>query len=381
MKKKLCVLGSTGSIGKSTLQVVENFPSHFSVYALAAKENIDILEKQIRLFQPKIVAVFDKNQAQILRKNIADLPVIVEEGIEGICAIAAHEDVDFVMAAISGSIGLLPVLRAIEAKKTIGLANKEVLVAAGEMVMEKAEKNAVSLLPVDSEHNALFQILQKEKNKNIQRLILTASGGPFYFLSPEKWKDIALQQALAHPTYQMGKKISVDSSTLMNKGLEVIEAHYLFAISVDKIDVVIHPQSIVHSMVEFCDHSLFAQMSYPDMTLPIQHVLFYPLRQSNNRKNFDFTKYNQLTFFPYQKQHFLCLDLAIEAAKNKKSMPCFLNAANEVLVDRFLQQKISWIEIGKKLEKIMQKHNPFSVKTFEDVMEVEKQAHVAAQTI
>ena len=381
MKKKLCILGSTGSIGKSTLKVVEEFPSHFSIFALAAHSNISEIEKQISIFYPKYVVIFEEKKASILRKNLKSFSVEILSGMEGLCFVASHPDVDFVMGAISGSIGLAPILSAIDAKKTIGLANKEVLVAAGEMVIAKAKKNNVKLLPVDSEHNAIFQALQGEEKKNIHRIILTASGGPFFELPKDKRKEITLQRALAHPTYKMGKKITIDSSTLMNKGLEVIEAYHLFGVKLDQISVVVHPQSIIHSMVEFCDKSIIAQMSPPDMTLPIQHALFYPERKESKKEEFDFTKHNKLSFYPYEKGNFVCLDLAFEAAKTGRSMPCFLNAANEILVQRFLLGKIAWIDIEKRLEKLMFLHSPKKIETFEDVIDIEKQAKDKAITI
>jgi len=381
MKKKLCILGSTGSIGINTLKVVEEFASHFSIFAIAAHSNILELEKQIAKFHPRYVVVFDEKKANLLKKNLKSSSLEILSGMEGLCFVASHPDVDFVMGAISGSIGLAPILAAIDAKKTIGLANKEVLVAAGEMVMKKVKDNNISLLPVDSEHNAIFQALQGEEKKNIHNIILTASGGPFFQLSKDKRKEITLNDALSHPTYKMGKKITIDSSTLMNKGLEVIEAYHLFGVKLDQIKVVIHPQSIIHSMVEFCDKSIIAQMSPPDMTLPIQYSLFYPERMLSQKEEFDFTKHNNLSFFSYEKGRFACLDLAFEAARLGKSMPCFLNAANEILVQRFLLGKITWLDIEKKLEKIMFSHNPKEIKAFEDVIDIEKQAKDKALTI
>jgi len=381
MKKKLCILGSTGSIGINTLKVVEEFASHFSIFAIAAHSNILELEKQIAKFHPRYVVVFDEKKANLLKKNLKSSSLEILSGMEGLCFVASHPDVDFVMGAISGSIGLAPILAAIDAKKTIGLANKEVLVAAGEMVMKKVKDNNISLLPVDSEHNAIFQALQGEEKKNIYNIILTASGGPFFQLSKDKRKEITLNDALSHPTYKMGKKITIDSSTLMNKGLEVIEAYHLFGVKLDQIKVVIHPQSIIHSMVEFCDKSIIAQMSPPDMTLPIQYSLFYPERMLSQKEEFDFTKHNNLSFFSYEKGRFACLDLAFEAARLGKSMPCFLNAANEILVQRFLLGKITWLDIEKKLEKIMFSHNPKEIKAFEDVIDIEKQAKDKALTI
>lgn len=381
MKKKLCILGSTGSIGKTTLNVVEEFSHYFSVFALAAHSNIHLLEKQISLFHPKYVVLFDEKKADELKKKRLEDSVEILSGLEGLCFIASHPEVDFVMGAISGSIGLAPILAAINAKKIIGLANKEILVAAGEIVKEKALEKQVSLLPVDSEHSAIFQSLQGENKEKIHRIILTASGGPFFQMPKKRREKISLREALIHPTYKMGKKITVDSSTLMNKGLEVIEAYYLFHVQLDQINVVIHPQSVVHSMVEFCDKSIICQMSKPDMALPIQYALFYPERMKNSKKEFDFTKINQFSFYPYIKEDFPCLDLAFESAKIGKSMPCFLNASNEILVQRFLHGEITWLAIEKNLEKLLFSHKPEKIFSYDDVIMVEKEAKEKALTI
>jgi 1-deoxy-D-xylulose-5-phosphate reductoisomerase len=285
------------------------------------------------------------------------------------------------MAATSGSSALLAVLAAIEAKKSVGFVNKEILIMAGELIMKKVKENKVKFLPVDSEHNAIFQCLEGKNIKEVKKLILTASGGPFFFSPPEKWKTATLQEALQHPTYKMGDKITIDSSTLMNKGLELIEAYFLFGLPLESMQIVVHPQSIIHSFVEWIDGSIFAQMSNPDMKFPIQHVLSYPQRISSRFSPFDFSKSHRLDLFPCDTNKFPCLFLATEALKKKKSFPCYLNAANEVLVERFLQGKISWFSIGEKLEKLISFHRPCDLVTLEEVFAVDKQAREEAISI
>jgi 1-deoxy-D-xylulose-5-phosphate reductoisomerase len=292
-----------------------------------------------------------------------------------------RDDIDIVICAISGNIALLPTMKAIEKGKIIGLANKEVLVSAGELMIKKAREHKAVLLPIDSEHNAIFQCLVGEKKEEIHRLLLTASGGPFFHLSKDQLQKISYKDALLHPTYSMGKKITIDSSTLMNKGLEVIEAHFLFDIPLDRIDVVIHPQSIVHSMVEFIDGSIKAQLSKPDMRVPIQYVLTYPNREKTSGHYFDFTQMHNLQFFPPDFDKFRCLQLAIEALRSKQSYPCYLNAANEILVGRFLNQEISWCDIAKKLDKLMSSHQAVNMLNLEMVFEVDKLARTEAKYI
>jgi len=377
--KKVCILGSTGSIGSTTLKIIKDSNNLYEVFALAANSNIDKLEKQAIEFKPKIIAVFDEKKAKELKKRLTNVKIV--SSIDGLIEVAIHQDVDFVMSAISGSIGLIPTIEAIKNKKIIGLANKEVLVAAGDLVNQLIKKYKATIIPVDSEHSAIFQCLKNENKKTVKRLILTASGGPFLKYSEKQLEKIALQDALQHPNFQMGKKITVDSSTLMNKGLEVIEAHHLFNISQEQVDVIIHPEQIIHSMVEFIDGSILAQMSKPTMEIPIRYALDYPNREKSNIKNFDFINNARLTFTKPDKKKFLCLSLAMEALKIKKSLPCFMNKANEVLVARFLENRISWLDISKKLEKLMSFHTPKNLVDLSSVLEIEKEAIQKAKKI
>lgn len=377
--KKIAILGSTGSIGKSTLHVVRHLKDEVQVDCLCAHSNIDLLEEQANEFRPQIVAIFDKEQAHLLQKRRPDLKVLA--GLEGLMEAATWPTTNFVISAIVGSIGLIPTVEAIKAKKTIGLANKEVLVTAGELVSKLARENQVKLLPIDSEHSAIFQCLEGEESSFVRRLIITASGGPFRTRTDEELQSVGLEDALKHPTWNMGAKITVDSSTLMNKGLEVIEARWLFDISPEHIDVVIHPQSVIHSMVEFIDGSIMAQMSEPNMILPIQHVLTYPKRVKGILPFFDFTKNRSLEFFSPNFELFPCLGLALDAIKLGGSTPCYLNAANEVLVNRFLNKEISWYSIGKKLEKLMEQSPLSQLHDIDSILHVDREARKAAYTI
>ena len=372
--KKIAILGSTGSIGKNTLEVAKHLG--YEVSALSAHSNIDLLEEQALKWQPKCLAVFDKEKALELQRRLPEMVILA--GIEGLIEVATIPEVDLVVSSIVGARGILPTLKAIEAGKTIGLANKEVLIAAGELIMSAAKKQAVDILPVDSEHSAIFQCLQGECFSSMRRLILTASGGPFRTYSMEELEAITPDTALQHPTWKMGKKVTIDSSTLMNKGLEVIEAKFLFDVSLEKIDVVIHPQSIIHSLVEFIDGSLLSQMGEHDMKIPIQYALTYPERKKGIVPCFDFEKYSKLEFFSPDLEKFPCLGLAYEAAEQGGTLPCFMNAANEVLVDQFLEGKISWIEIGKRLESLMGAHQAFPQESFETLLEVDQEARKMA---
>lgn len=372
--KSVVILGSTGSVGTAALKVVEHLPHKIKVVALAAKSNIELLEKQILQFKPELVAVDDELKAYELKKK--NLGVKVVFGKEGVCLAASYEKADFVLSAISGFEALLPTIEAIKAGKTIGLGNKEVLVAAGEYVTALAKERGVSLIPVDSEHSAIFQCLRGRDSKTIKKIFLTASGGPFY--NREDLHSITLDQALTHPNWKMGKKITIDCSTLMNKGLEVIEAHFLFGVSPENIEVVIHPQSIVHSMCEFKDGSIMAELSKPDMKLPIQYAMTYPDCEDSCIEPIDFKIPFNLNFFPPDLQKFKCLKLAYEALSKKKSFPLYLNAANEIMVERFLKGEIGWIDIPNKLEKLLLKHQPFDLKNLEDIIRIDKLAREEA---
>lgn len=375
--KKIAILGSTGSIGSSTLEVIRHLPEHFVVEALAAGSNIDLLEKQADEFSVKIVGVNNLEKAFELKKRRPDLHVVA--GQEGLLEVATTSS--FLVSALVGSVGLEPTVAAIKKGITIGLANKEILVSAGDFVTKIAKEHNVSLLPIDSEHSAIFQCLQGSRSNEISRLILTASGGPFRNFELQDLKQVSLSQALNHPTWKMGSKITIDSSTLMNKGLEVIEARYLFDINVQNIDVVVHPQSVIHSMVEFKDGSILAQMSEPSMVLPIQYALTYPHREKALMPPFDFKKFRNLEFYPPDLEKFRCLRLAMDAVKEGSSSCCYLNAANEILVNRFLNNEISWYSIGEKLEEMMHRFSPRTMHSIEEVLEVDKDARRIAEVI
>ena len=376
--KKIALIGSTGSIGESTLKVVRNLgPDQIQITALAAHSNIERLEAQAREFHPEVIAVFDKDKALELQKRLPKTRIV--SGLEGVEAAAAESNATFVISAMSGSMGLIPTVAAIKAGKTLGLANKESLVSAGALVMRLAKEKGVSIIPIDSEHSALFQCLLGESLSSVRRLIITASGGPFYHFSPDALKNITVDQALKHPTWSMGPKITIDSSTLMNKGLEVIEAHWLFGMPYDKIEVVIHPQSIIHSLVEFTDGSMKAQLSEPSMIIPIQYAITYPERKAGLLPPFDFTKFRQLDFYPPDLSRFPCLRLAFQSLQTGGSLPCYMNAANEVLVQRFLNKHIAWSDIGAKLETLMLRHPITSVHSLEEILAIDQLAREEAQ--
>ena len=375
--RKLAILGSTGSIGTSTLDVVRNLGSDaVSVVALAAYSNIDLLEQQALEFRPDIIAVYDSSAAGELQQRLPTQRIVA--GMEGVIAAATHDDADMVMSAMVGTMGLTPTVEAIRAGKDIALANKEALVSGGQLVMSLVQQHGVRLLPVDSEHSALFQCLNGEKSSHVGRLILTASGGPFRNHTADQLACVTIDDALAHPTWSMGPKITVDSSTLMNKGLEVIEAHWLFGIPVEQIDVVIHPQSVIHSMVEYIDGSMVAQMSRPTMLVPIQYALTYPERAQGLLEPFDFLKHHTLQFFQPDFDRFRCLSLAFQAIAAGGSYPCYLNAANEVLVKRFLDKEISWTAIPDTLATLLDRHQSICPDTLDTILAVDHQARSEA---
>ncbi len=366
--KRISIIGSTGSIGQNTLKIAKHL-ENVKVVAIAANSNIDLLEKQALEFSPQLIGVYNKDKALELKKRLPHIEVV--GGVEGINAVAAHSDTNFVVSAMTGTLGLIPTLTAIQSGKDIGLANKEALVSGGSLVMQLVKEKGVKLLPIDSEHSAIFQCLNGEKNAFVRRLILTSSGGPFRQFTKEALQRVTVDEALCHPTWTMGPKVTIDSSTLMNKGLEMIEAHWLFQMPVDKIDVIIHPQSIIHSMCEFVDNSIMAQMGYPNMITPIQYALTYPERKIGMMESFDFVKHNQLQFFIPDLEKFPCLRLAYEAAKMSGSLTCYMNAANEVLVNRCLERQISWQQISQKLEQLMLAHSIIPINTIDNVLEVD----------
>lgn len=375
--KRLAILGSTGSIGQSTLDVVSRNRDDFRVVALAAGKNIDLLEKQVMTFRPEIVAVADKETADSLSKRINGIEIL--SGLEGIKQAASHESSDFVISAIVGAAGLIPTLSAIKSGKTIGLANKEALVMAGEIVMSEAKRNGVKIIPVDSEHSAVFQCIEGHKRSDVRRIILTASGGPFINKSMDELKDITAKDALSHPNWNMGKKITIDSATLMNKGLEVIEACWLFDIPPEKIDVLIHPQSIVHSMVEFKDRSCLAQMSIPDMRGPISYALSYPDRLEDPIPGLELDKIESLTFRKSDNINFPCLSYAYDAIRAGGTMTCVLNASNEIAVHAFLNNRVGFNDIPVIIRKTTDIHAVKPLAVLEDALEADRWARETAE--
>jgi 1-deoxy-D-xylulose-5-phosphate reductoisomerase len=371
--KRLALLGSTGSIGTSTLDVVRENPDRFRVVALACGRQWKRLKEQIEEFKPRLVSVATDTEAKALRKVLA-YSVEILHGDSGAMAVAAHPEVDHVVSAMVGAAGLAPTLAAIRAKKEIGLANKETMVVAGEFMNAEAKAHGVRILPIDSEHSAIFQCLNGEDKKEIRRLILTASGGPFLHTPSEKLRDITVEQALKHPNWSMGAKITIDSSTLMNKGLELVEARWLFDIAPAKLDVHVHPQSIVHSMVEFQDGSVMAQLGIPDMRIPIAYALSYPRRLSNRLPPLDLTAVGSLSFFKPDEVKFRCLYLAKQVLQGAGSMAAVLNAANEVAVAQFLQRKIGYLQIPRVVEDTLSAHAPSTPKCLEDIVEADRWA-------
>jgi len=348
--KRIAILGSTGSIGKNAIEVILNFPNRFKVTYLAVNKNIKLLLEQVKLLKPKGVVIFDKEKAEEF-SNFVNGEVEVLSGEEGLLEVVSRDDVDIVLNSLVGFSGLKPTIKAIESKKRIALANKETLVVAGEIITKLLRENNVELIPVDSEHNAIFQCLVGEKISDINRIILTASGGPFLYKNKAELENVTVEEALKHPNWKMGSKITIDSATLMNKGLEVIEAHWIFGLPVDRIKVVIHPQSVIHSMVEFIDGSIKAQLGVPDMKIPIQYALTYPERKHANYGQVDFVKLGQMTFLEPDLDKFECLKIAYEVAKLGGTYPTVLNAANEVAVEAFLNRKIKFTMIPEVIKK------------------------------
>lgn len=369
--KTIAVLGSTGSIGTQTLEVVrEN--NDLQVAALAAGSNIVLLEKQIREFKPKAAAVWDEKSASELRESVKDLDVKVVSGMEGLIEISILPEVEILVTAIVGMIGILPTIEAIKAKKDIALANKETLVTAGHIIMPLAEECGVRILPVDSEHSAIFQSLNGENPKRIGKILLTASGGPFRGKTKSFLEKVRLEDALKHPNWAMGQKITIDSATLVNKGLEVMEAKWLFGVDLDKIQVVIQPQSIIHSMVEYVDGAIMAELGTPDMKLPIQYALYYPDRKYLGGERLDFWKLSQITFEKPDMDTFLGLPLAFQASKAGGSMPTVFNAANERAVSKFLHKEIRFLDIYDIIMYCMEEHKTIQNPTVEEILATEQ---------
>ncbi len=369
--KKIIILGATGSIGETTLRVVRRYRQQFEVVALAAGENVALLASQVREFKPRVVSVKNEVAAARLREILPNTTTEICYGNEGCVRVATFPEGELVVSAIVGAAGLLPTMAAIEAKKTIALANKETLVIAGRMVIEKAKKHQVQIIPVDSEHSGLFQCLAGAGNKSIRRLILTASGGSCYQLPLTSLTNVTPEQALAHPVWRMGKKISIDSATLMNKGLEVIEAYWLFGTTKNQIEVVVHPQSAIHALVEFIDGTIMAQLAPADMFFPILYALSYPQRWENPLASLELARLKTLSFEKPDTERFPCLTLAYDALDAGDSMMVVLNGANEVAVAAFLNKRIGFMDIPRLIRETMQRHQPQRLTTVAEVLEID----------
>ncbi len=374
MGKTIAILGSTGSIGTQTLEVVrEN--GDIQVAALSAGANITLLEKQIREFHPRLVAVWDKEKATELKTKVADLNVEVVSGMDGLLELAVLPEADILVTAIVGMIGIRPTIAAIKAGKDIALANKETLVTAGHLIMPLARGNGVKILPVDSEHSAIFQAIQGSQQKEIHKLLITASGGPFRGKKWEELEHVQVEDALKHPNWAMGRKITIDSATLVNKGLEVMEARWLFDVDLDQIQVVVQPKSIIHSMVEFVDGAVLAQLGTPDMKLPIQYALYYPERRYLPGDRLDFSALKEITFDNPDMETFRGLPLAIQASRLGGSMPTVFNAANERAVAKFLNKEIGFLDIYRIIEEAMQRHEIIENPELEQILETEEKTY------
>jgi len=378
LKKQIAILGSTGSIGTQALEVIQSNPERFEVYVLTANNQVDLLIQQARQFLPEAVIIANKDLYSKLKDALADLPIKVYAGSEAIAQIVESEPIDLVLTAMVGYSGLKPTIQAIKAGKNIALANKETMVVAGEIINALANKHQVSILPVDSEHSAIFQCL--EFYNPIEKIILTASGGPFRSFSKEKLSTVTKNQALKHPNWNMGAKVTIDSASLMNKGFEVIEAKWLFNLKPEQMEVVVHPQSIIHSMVQFEDGSIKAQMGLPDMKLPILYAFSYPERLKTNFPRLDFSEYSSLTFEKPDMERFRNLSLAYDAMEKGGTMPCVLNAANEIAVEAFLQDRIGFLEMSDLIEKTMSQSAYIKNPVYEDYVESDAEARRLAKS-
>jgi len=372
MSKTVSILGSTGSIGTQALEVCEKHG--LGITALAAHSSIDLLEEQSRKFRPEYVGIYNEEKYKELKQRLSDTNIKVVCGMEGLCDIAALPQTDIVLNSVVGMVGLLPTLTAIDAGKDLALANKETLVAGGELVMDSIARKGIKLYPVDSEHSAIFQCLQGNKRSQLSKVILTASGGPFFGKTYEELRSVTKEQALHHPNWDMGNKITIDSATLMNKGLEFIEAKWLFDLEPDQIEIVVHRQSVVHSAVEYDDYSVIAQLGVPDMKIPIQYALLYPDRVSCPTGRLSLTDYGRLTFEKPDIATFKCLGAAIEAIKRGGAYPCLVNSANEEAVKAFLNDEITFIEIGEIVSSVLDKFSPSEITCYDDVMKADSSA-------
>jgi 1-deoxy-D-xylulose-5-phosphate reductoisomerase len=377
--KKITVLGSTGSIGLNSLKVIEKHPERFRVVALGAGKNIELLTKQIEKFRPSAVAVLEEEAADTLRSRLRDkVQTVVFSGAEGFTRLSTLEEADTVISAITGAAGLIPSYEAIKAGKSIALANKETMVMAGPLVLEEAKRHGGSILPIDSEHSAILQALQGHSREDLRRVILTASGGPFRDLPIEELESVTPAQALSHPIWSMGQKITIDSATMMNKGLEAIEAKWFFDLEMDQISILVHPESIIHSMVEYKDGSVIAQLGIPHMMTAISYALSYPRHIETHLSPLQLDEVGTLSFEKPDKKKFRCLDLAFQAAEIGETMPAVLNAANEIAVDSFLKGQIGFLQIPALIEKTMEAHNTSPIDRIEKVIDADSWARGAA---
>ena len=371
--KKISLLGSTGSIGVNTLDVVERNPESFQILAMSAGSNVDLFAEQIRKFKPRVVALFDTQKISTLKEQVVDLDVEILSGEEGIFDVATISEVDVVVSGVVGKAGLLPAIEALKAGKNLALANKETLVIAGELVLKEAQKTGSTIIPIDSEHSAIFQALNGEKKERIKKIILTASGGPFRTFSLNEMENIKVKDALNHPNWEMGKKITIDSSTMMNKGLEYIEAKWLFGVETP-VEIIVHAQSIIHSMIEFVDTSIIAQLGIPDMRVPIAYALTYPDRFECNLPSLDLATMENLTFEAPDFNRFPCLQLAVDAMEMGQTMPAVLNAANEIAVQAFLDELIPYKDIAELIRMVMHNHIPAKLNELQDVLDADQWA-------
>ena len=372
MSKNVSILGSTGSIGTQALEVCEK--QGFNIVALAAHSSVKLLSEQVRKFKPSYVCIYNEEKYSELKKSLSDMSIEILCGMDGLCRIASLKENDIVLNSVVGMVGLLPTLTAIEAKKDIALANKETLVAGGSLVMSKAAEMGVNIYPVDSEHSAIFQCLQGNKRSQLSKIILTASGGPFFGYNYEQLRSVTKADALNHPNWDMGNKITIDSATLMNKGLEFIEAKWLFDLKPEQIEIVVHRQSVIHSAVEYDDYAVIAQLGIPDMKIPIQYALTYPDRYECPTKRLSLTDYGTLTFAKPDYKTFKCLKAAIEAISKGGAYPCLVNSANEEAVRAFLNDEISFIQIGEIVSSVLNKFEYSDILCYNDVMKADKMA-------
>ena len=371
--KKISLLGSTGSIGVNTLDVVERNPENFQILAMSAGTNVDLFAEQIRKFKPKFAALFEEQKIPLLKEKVADLDVEIFSGEEGCVTVATIDEVDIVVSGVVGKAGLLPAMEALKAGKNLALANKETLVIAGELILKEAQKANSNIIPIDSEHSAIFQALNGERKEQIKKIILTASGGPFRTFNTNQMESVTVKDALNHPNWKMGSKITIDSSTMMNKGLEYIEAKWLFGVE-KPVEIVVHAQSIIHSMIEFVDTSIIAQLGIPDMRVPIAYALTYPDRFECNLPSLDLTAMGNLTFEVPDFERFPCLQFAINAMEIGKTMPAVLNAANEIAVEAFLNELIPYKDIAELIRLVMHNHIPTKLNELQDILDADQWA-------